>query len=43
MELKMQQQTIKKGKAVVEIEEGKVETEELIKAVEKAGFSASES
>jgi len=32
----------KKGKAVVKIEEGKAKTDELIKAVEKAGFSASE-
>jgi copper chaperone CopZ len=33
----------KKGKAIVKIEEGKAKTDELIKAVEKAGFSASES
>ncbi len=33
----------KEGKAVVKVEEGKAETDELIKAVEKAGFSASKS
>ncbi len=33
----------KKGKAVVKVEEGKAKTDELIKAVEKAGFSASKS
>ncbi len=33
----------KEGKAVVKIEEGKAKTDELIKAVEKAGFSASKS
>lgn len=33
----------KNGKAVVKVEEGKANTDELIKAVEKAGFSASKS
>ncbi|MFQ5712717.1 MAG: heavy-metal-associated domain-containing protein [Candidatus Scalinduaceae bacterium] len=33
----------KEGKAVVKVEEGKAKTDELIKAVEKAGFSASKS
>ncbi len=33
----------KVGKAVVKIEEGKAKADELIKAVEKAGFSASKS
>ena len=32
----------KDGKATVSVEKGKVKTEELIKAVESAGFSASE-
>ncbi|MFQ5963797.1 MAG: heavy-metal-associated domain-containing protein [Candidatus Scalinduaceae bacterium] len=32
-----------KGKAVIKVEEGKANTEELIKAVEKAGFTASKS
>lgn len=32
----------KKGKAIVKVEGGEVKTDELIKAVEKAGFSASE-
>ena len=30
-----------RGKAVVKVEKGKAKTDELIKAVEKAGFSAS--
>jgi copper chaperone CopZ len=33
----------KKGKAVVNVEGGKAKTDELIQAVEKAGFTASES
>ncbi len=33
----------KEGKAIVKVEEGKAETDELIKSVEKAGFSASKS
>ena len=33
----------KEGKAVVKVEEGKAKADELIKAVEKAGFSASKS
>ncbi len=33
----------KEGKAIVKVEEGKTKTDELIKAVEKAGFSASKS
>ncbi|MFQ5962741.1 MAG: heavy-metal-associated domain-containing protein [Candidatus Scalinduaceae bacterium] len=33
----------KEGKAVVKVEEGKAKTEELIHAVEKAGFKASKS
>ncbi len=33
----------KEGKATVKVEEGKAEIDELIKAVQKAGFSASKS